>query len=308
MTAVSGTAAESLLARRSVRSAALRWKERELVFEIRSSDPELLEMAKRVFAVRSPVATGASSRTWLVEHANPDSADSTEWLVSGRSDMESMVPATADTREMALLRIEQDALEFLLRNTPNAAAVHAALLSKEGRGVVIVGPSFAGKSTLATALWRAGWSLMADDIVFIDAEQRSASPAPRRVSLRFESRELVGDELWNEIRITPSCMQTSKGLFFHPHELSGLEKLSETQLSGIFFLARRDVAIGSAETREINPAKAALSLVPYALNIRTLPFVDALRRITPLAAAIPVFDLGRGELSAMVNAVEERVG
>lgn len=284
----------------------LHWAEQGFVFEIRSSDKKLLEMALQVFAARSPAATDIPSRCWTVERVNGSEADG--WLVSGVSETSSMVPAQSESREMALLRIEQDALDWLLNNAPDAVSVHAALLAKDGKGIAIVGPSFAGKSTLATALWRTGWSLMSDDLVFIDALARVASPAPRRVSLRFESRDLVGDSAWSEISDTPSCIETGKGLFFHPHEVSGIDKVRTTPLSAIFFLARRDTVTGAAEVRAINPAKAALSLLPYAFNVRTLPFVDGLRRITPLLECIPAYDLGRGDLQSMVNAVEATVG
>src|ERR1019366_3312168 len=114
--------------------------------------------------------------------------------------------------------------------------------------------------------------------------------------------------VWTEISDTPSCMETSKGLFFHPHEVSGADKVRTTPLSAIFFLARRDVAVGAAEVRALNSAKAALSLIPYAFNVRTLPFVDGLRRITPLLDSVPAYDLGRGELQSMVAAVEATIG
>jgi hypothetical protein len=258
----------------------------------------------RVLAVEHDDERGSPSRSWSVEPASGSGSDSGEWRLSGGSESDVLIPVTVPTREAALLRIEYDALDFLVRTHRSSAAVHAALLSKEDRGVVIVGPSFAGKSTLATALWRAGWSLMSDDIVFMDASKRSVSPAPRRVSLRFESRELIGEELWSEIAGTPSCIRTWKGLYFHPHEVSKRERRREAPLSAIFFLARRDVSVAPAEAREINPAKAAVALIPYAINIRNLPFIESLRQISPLLSHAPAYDLGRGPLRAMVEEVE----
>ena len=286
-------------------ASSVRWLERDQVFEIRSGDKELLHMALKIFAARSPDVSASTTRHWTVERA--DNHGDSVWLVSGSSEISSMIPARSETRENALLRIELDALDWLLYNAADAVTVHAALLAKNGRGIVIVGPSFAGKSTLATALWRAGWSLMSDDLVFLDVEKRTASPAPRRVSLRYESKNIVGESTWSEISETPSCIETEKGLFFHPHEVSGIDKMSVTPLSAIFFLARREIVLDSAEVRGINPAKAALALLPYAFNVRTLPFVNALRRITPLLEWIPAFDLGRGDINAMVNAVEASV-
>ena len=305
MTAVSRRTSETAYDLGPSEQTLVRWSELGFVFEMKSSDRKLLEMAQGVFSVQSPVATDMTTRCWTIEHP----LDDTEaWIVSGVSETSSMIPSRAETREIALLHVEQDALDWLLNNAPDAIAVHAALLSRDGKGIAIVGPSFAGKSTLATALWRRGWSLMSDDLVFIDTIACTASPAPRRVSLRFESKDLVGESLWIDIVATPSCIETSKGLFFHPHELTGHEKARVTPLSGVFFLSRREASVGAAEIHALNPAKASLSLLPYSFNVRTLPFVDGLRRITPLLEQVPAFDLGRGDLQSMVNAVENAIG
>lgn len=306
MTAVSSQLSETAFVRKLDQSHSLSWTEQGFVFKIRTSDENLLEMAQRLFAARTPAATGTTTRAWTIEQVSD--SDSDVWIVSGVSETSSMIPTRAETREIALLHVEQDSLDWLLNNSHDAIVVHAALLSRNGKGVVVVGPSFAGKSTLATALWRNGWSLMSDDLVFIDTLARTATPAPRRVSLRFESRKLVGESAWNEISKTPSCVETVKGLFFHPHEVSGVDKERTTPMSAIFFLARLDAFIGPAEVRAINPARGSLSLLPYAFNARTLPFVDGLRRITPLLDKVPAYDLGRGDLQLMVDAVELTVG
>lgn len=303
MTAVSREVSGTAYVRKPDQSQSLRWSEQGFVFELRSVDEKLLEVARRVFSAQSPAATGSVTRWWTVERAADDA-----WIISGASETSSMIPVRAETRETAVLHVEYDSLEWLLHNCTDAIVVHAALLSKNGKGVVIVGPSFAGKSTLATGLWRNGWSLMSDDLVFIDTLARSAEPAPRRVSLRAGSKELVGESAWNEISMTPSCVKREDGLFFHPHEVSGKGKERTTPLSAIFFLARIDTVVGPAEVRVINPARGALSLLPYSFNVRTLPFVEGLRRITPLFDEIPAYDLGRGDLNEMVKAVEVTIG
>jgi len=260
---------------------AVRWRELGLVFELQSSDAAVLSLARNVLS--------AGDETLPEPH------------VSFHAD-------TGESAHGALSRIEGEALDFILENTGDSIAIHAALLAKNGKGVVITGPSFAGKSTLAVAMWRAGWSLLADDVILLDAKHRSAAPAPRRVSLRSESRNLVGDDLWTEIQNTPSCIHTAKGLFFHPHEVTGSDRVSLTDLSGIFFLARRGVSVGAADAVAINPAKAAVALLPYAFKVRDLPFMEGVLRIAPLAGAIPAWDLGRGDLAEMIATVERHVG
>lgn len=305
MTAVSQQKRETAYSReRAQRSVC--WAEQGSVFEIRSSDKTILEMAQRVFIAPSQEMTDMPARSWTIESSI--GPDSNTWIVSGASRTSSMLPVCAETRDVALLHVEHDALEWLLNNSPDTIPVHAALLSRRGKGIVLVGPSFAGKSTLAIALWRQGWSLMCDDLVFVDTVARTASPAPRRVSLRHGSRELVGESTWTQISETPSCIETEKGLFFHPHEVSESEKKRTTALSAIFFLARLDTVVEAAKARPINPARGALSLLPYSFNARTLPFVEGLRRVTPLLDEIPAYDIGRGDLQAMVSAVEAIVG
>lgn len=276
------------------------------MFELRSSDALTLDTAARVLAVEQCGSSQPVARSWSIEPL-ARGASAREWRLTGLSATDSLIPANVPTRDAAVHRIEHDMLEYLIRAETDSPAVHAALLSKDGRGVVIVGPSFAGKSTLATALWRSGWSLMADDVVFLDPAACAASPAPRRVSLRFESRELIGDELWNDIAATPSCIRTWKGLYFHPHEVAGSDRIRETPLTAIFFLARREVMTPSAQARAINPAKAALALVPYAMNIRTRPLMESVAMLSPIVASAKVFDLGRGPLDSMVSAVERCV-
>jgi hypothetical protein len=286
------------------RNDPLRWSEQGLNFEITSPDARALDAAERVLAIRPQEFHGVPHRRWHVE-GSPSRAR--EWRLTGGSTTDTLIPVISETRDGTFAHLEHDVLTYCIRAGSATAAVHAALLSKDGCGVMIAGPSFAGKSTLATALWMAGWSLMADDIAFIDSASGTASPARRRVSLRFESRDLVGEALWSRIASTPSCARTWKGLCFHPHELSGEERQRETRLSAIVFLARRNVRIGPAECARITPANAAVALVPYALDIRALPLIESVAKLAPALERARAYDIGRGPLAAMVSAVESCV-
>jgi hypothetical protein len=272
----------------------IRWKERDFIFELACRDARLLELARAVFPTRPVAADAAPAMRWEIDLDLEPTGFVAEMQPSERIKGE-------------ILRVEWDVIHFLVEKGGSTLSVHAAVLSKDGKGVVIIGPSFAGKSTLATGLWRNGWSLLSDDLVFLDADQRMAFPAPRRVSLRNESRGIVGEALWNEIAATESCVRTHKGLFFHPHEVVGSERLESTPVNAIFFLARREAKLGSAEKIRLNPAKSALALLPYAFNIRELPFIEGMEKLRPICENIPTYDLGRGELGEMIRAVESAV-
>lgn len=207
--------------------------------------------------------------------------------------------ATGQTRKT-------EATQPLLPDCSVAIAFHAALLTRHENGIVIIGPSFAGKSTLATALWTHGWTLLSDDVAFVDSNG-GAHPDGRRVSLRHGSRDLVGAYTWHRVKSAPSTTETAEGLLFHPHELRESHHDRSTRVAAFFFLSRRGVVTGPACTAPINPAESALALLPYAMNVRDLPFLIAVRTLAPLAESIPSYDIGRGDLPAMVEAVEKAI-
>jgi hypothetical protein len=66
--------------------------------------------------------------------------------------------------------------------------LHAAGIEKEGRAVLLVGPSGLGKSSLTYAAMRAGWRVLADDAVYVQrAPHRTLWGLPRRIHLPPEA-------------------------------------------------------------------------------------------------------------------------
>jgi hypothetical protein len=208
-----------------------------------------------------------------------------------------------DTPARALMTVEFLAIQALLAHPQSPLALHSALVTKNGKGIALLGPNAAGKSTLACAFWQQGWSLLCDDVVLVE-KSGAARPTPRRVSLRLPSRVLLGEDLWTRIVASPSYDQTDEGGLFHPHEIDGREQPPLTQLAALIFLARRGAACAPASLHRLEPAHALLALLPYSNFVRTYGPGEALRRMQPLAAAVPAYDLGRGPLSDMIRTVE----
>ncbi len=72
------------------------------------------------------------------------------------------------------------------------APLHGALVMRNGSGVMLCGDSFAGKSTLAYACARAGWTYVSDDGTFLvrDRTDRFAIGDPHSVRFRTDAPEL----------------------------------------------------------------------------------------------------------------------
>jgi hypothetical protein len=72
------------------------------------------------------------------------------------------------------------------------APLHGALVMRNGTGVMLCGDSFAGKSTLAYACARAGWTYVSDDGAFLvrDSDKRYAIGDPYGIRFRTDAPDL----------------------------------------------------------------------------------------------------------------------
>lgn len=69
--------------------------------------------------------------------------------------------------------------------------LHAAVLERNGRALVMPAPSGSGKSTLCAALLFHGWRLLSDELALIDPTTGQLQPMPRAVSLKNASIEVM---------------------------------------------------------------------------------------------------------------------
>jgi hypothetical protein len=75
------------------------------------------------------------------------------------------------------------------------APMHGALMMRNGTGVMFCGDSFAGKSTLAYACARAGWTYLSDDGTYLvrDRDDRYAIGDPYSIRFRTDAPDLFGE-------------------------------------------------------------------------------------------------------------------
>jgi hypothetical protein len=85
-------------------------------------------------------------------------ATGTAQLAFHRSSLDSLWLATHPLLTLALIELLKYRRRFSL---------HAACVASDGRGILITGPSGAGKTTLAVTLARSGLDFLADDMVFL---------------------------------------------------------------------------------------------------------------------------------------------
>lgn len=306
-----------------------------ILCELHSTNADVLQRAQLLFA------PCLDEQTNLTAHLKPTETCSV-WRWKVEHDENAVWRATncdtgaefagSDVRRL-LTAIEYSIVQALVdlvkRSDTPLFAMHAALLRKEGFGLIVVGPSQSGKSTLSCALWRSEWQLLCDDFCFLQ-NGNEAFPAQRRVSLRTGSRALVGEELWSRLQNAPSSFSTDEGWIFHPHEVedlppsASLTRRRAMQVNAIIFLGRdgmsdsgmSDQSAEKVPLQRINAARAALALLPYCTLLpredpaldpaanRVLDWSMALPKIAPLVERAPVYSLKRGALPQMIASVE----
>ena len=69
--------------------------------------------------------------------------------------------------------------------------LHAAVLERNGRCVILPGDPGAGKSTLTAALTLSGWRLLSDELAIIDRDDGLLVPLARPVSLKNRSIDII---------------------------------------------------------------------------------------------------------------------
>ena len=86
------------------------------------------------------------------------------------------------------------------------APVHGALVARNGQGVLLCGDSLAGKSTLAYACARAGWTHLADDGTYLirGREDRYAIAYPHYIHLRADAPALFPELKDHAIAVRPN--------------------------------------------------------------------------------------------------------
>jgi HprK-related kinase A len=92
--------------------------------------------------------------------------------------------------------------------------LHAAVLEKNGRAVVLPGDPGAGKSTLTAALMLSGWRLLSDEITLIDRDDGQLVGLARPVSLKNASIDVIRHAFPDAVIGSPAY-DTHKGTVAH---------------------------------------------------------------------------------------------
>jgi hypothetical protein len=132
----------------------------------------------------------------------------------------------------------------LLEETRNFLLIHAAALAWNGRGVILVGPPFAGKTTLALGLVERGLEFYSDDLAPLLRGGGVLYPYRRAAAVRTEQGGREFHDLW----------KTGRG--------SGQEPPVPCRLGWVFILGEPSPPGAAVEAAGAGPARWTIIVSP----------------------------------------------
>jgi HprK-related kinase A len=143
--------------------------------------------------------------------------------------------------------------------------VHAAVVERRGRALILPAPPGSGKSTLCAALVARGFRLLSDELALVDIRNGMIFPIPRPISLKNQSIRLIA-RFWPNAAMSATVQNTLKGSVTHvqpPRE--SVEMGKQAALPGWVVLPTYR-ADHPTSMRGVSKAAAFMRLVDCAFN------------------------------------------
>jgi len=143
--------------------------------------------------------------------------------------------------------------------------LHAAVVEKFGRALILPAPPGAGKSTLCAGLIHRGWRLLSDELALIEFASERVVPMPRPVSLKNASIGVMR-AFAPTAAIGPLVRDTVKGTVAHMRAPSeSVRRAVETAVPGWIVLPRYRAG-DPAMLTPLSKARALMQMADNAFN------------------------------------------
>ena len=180
------------------------------------------------------------------------------------------------------------------RDAHRFVAMHAAVVERHGRALVISGQSGAGKSTLCAALVLDGWRLLSDEFALVDPDTGMLSPLPRPVSLKNASIEIIRSRGRDSV-FGPEGIDIENARFVHMKPpASSVRRASEPAVPAVVIFPRWRSGAATV-LAPVRQAQVLLRLADQSFNYNFLG-VRGFEAIADLARRVNAYELEYGDL------------
>jgi hypothetical protein len=170
---------------------------------------------------------------------------------------------------------------------------HAAALTWRSRGLLLAGPTGAGKSTLAAWLLTQGFDYLTDELVFVPYGADTMQALTRPLNLKHPSRHVL-QYLFDFAEQKQNIFSTPNADLIPSTLLNPACPLNEAALNLI--ILPRFQPESDSELRPLSKARAGLALMQCLVNARNLP-EHGFPEITRLVRQVPAFQMTHSNLA-----------
>ncbi len=213
-----------------------------------------------------------------------------------------MAPFYPLARAHALPLLEWGLNWCVARHAHQYLLLHAGVLERRGRVLVLPGPPGSGKSTLCAALMARGWRLFSDELALIKPETGQIHPLPRPVSLKGDAIRVIRSYA-PEVRLGPLCTDTAKGTVAHVRPATAAVRRA-LEPAPLGWVVRPAFGAGKgAQLEPVPPEEGFGCLVDNAFNYGILG-AQAFHTLVDLSNTRPLYFLAYDELEAACQRLE----
>ncbi len=158
---------------------------------------------------------------------------------------------------------------FIGKYTTRFLLLHAGVVERDGRAIVLPASSGSGKSTLCAALVARGWRLLSDEFAMVRPSDGQIQPHPRPICLKNASIDVIVREL-PDAHFSKRYEGTTKGTVADvraPRE--AIEKADETA-NPVLVVFPRYLPDEQTALKSIEKAQALMFLINHSVNYFTM--------------------------------------
>ena len=183
--------------------------------------------------------------------------------------------------------------------------VHAAVVEKNGKSIILPGPPGSGKSTLCAGLVTRGWRLLTDELAMISLKTGFLTPIPRPVSLKNESIDIIR-KYAPDFVLGPIIKETNKGTIAHlKPSLESIDRAKETvQPSFVIFPKFKKDSIVNLSDR--GKAHTCIELAKNIFNYNVLGY-DGFKLLSKTIDVVDCYDFEYGFLDDAIEVFDKLV-
>jgi len=197
-----------------------------------------------------------------------------------------------------------DAMVYTLLDTQHLVALHAACVEMNGHGVLLVGDSGAGKSSLSYACTHRGWTYISDDSVSLILRRTGRTVVGNPQTIRFRPSAW---SLFPELKGRPELRNGKPTVEIGTEHLRHIQTAYECSVDYIVFLNRQEAQLERAHLEPVPGEEAIrrLSGTPFPPELAVQE--DRLAAVQRLLDA-ETYELTYQQFDSAIDLLEQLVG